>query len=71
MPQRKKQKARDVRRVRRMARLGPTLGFRVKDGRGRYRSNLIWVDPTYEGVVSTAVTGYHFFFSIGPFASGM
>jgi hypothetical protein len=38
----------------RMAKLGPTLGFRVKDGRGRYRSNVIWIDPTYEGTVSSA-----------------
>jgi hypothetical protein len=36
----------------RMAMRGPTLGFRVKDGRGKYRSNLIWIDPEYEGAVS-------------------
>jgi hypothetical protein len=37
----------------RMAKLGSrTLGFRVKDGRGKYRSNVIWVDATYEGEVS-------------------
>ena len=38
----------------RMATRGPTLGFRVKDGQGKYRSNLIWVDPTYEGEVNGA-----------------
>jgi hypothetical protein len=38
----------------RMATLGPTLGFRVKDSRGTYRSNIIWVDPTYEGTVSAS-----------------
>ena len=35
-----------------MAKLGPTLGFRVKDGRGRYRSNVVWLNPEYEGPVS-------------------
>jgi hypothetical protein len=39
----------------RMATLGPTLGFRIKDGRGKYRSNVIWFDPTYEGDVSAAL----------------
>ena len=38
----------------RMATLGPTLGFRLKDGRGKYRSNVIWIDPTYEGEVNAA-----------------
>jgi hypothetical protein len=38
----------------RMATRGPTLGFRVKDVRGRYRSNVIWVNPEYEGAVSAA-----------------
>ena len=38
----------------RMATLGPTLGFRIKDARGKYRSNMIWFDPTYEGEVSAA-----------------
>lgn len=38
----------------RMATRGPTLGFRVKDARGKYRSNIIWVDPTYAGSVSAA-----------------
>ena len=37
----------------RMATRGPTMGFRVKDGQGKYRSNVIWIDPTYEGPVST------------------
>jgi len=36
----------------RMATRGPTLGFRVKDGRGKYRSNIIWVNPEYEGTVT-------------------
>jgi hypothetical protein len=38
----------------RMAKLGPTLGFRVKDGRGRCRSNVVWLNPGYEGPVSAA-----------------
>jgi hypothetical protein len=38
----------------RMATLGPTFGFRVKDGRGKYRSNIIWFDPAYEGKVNAA-----------------
>jgi hypothetical protein len=38
----------------RMATRGPTLGFRVKDSRGKYRSNIIWIDPTYEGEVNAA-----------------
>jgi hypothetical protein len=34
----------------RMAKLGSrTLGFRVKDGRGKYRSNIIWVNAEYDG----------------------
>jgi hypothetical protein len=37
-----------------MATLGPTLGFRLKDNRGKYRSNVIWIDPTYEGEVNAA-----------------
>jgi hypothetical protein len=36
----------------RMATRGPTLGFRVKDRRGKYRSNIIWMKPTYTGFVS-------------------
>jgi hypothetical protein len=38
----------------RMATLGPTLGFRVKDSRGKYRSNIIWINPEYQGAVSAA-----------------
>lgn len=38
----------------RMAARGPTLGFRVKDGRGKYRSNVIWLNPEYDGEVSAA-----------------
>jgi hypothetical protein len=38
----------------RMATRGPTLGFRIKDGRGKYRSNIIWIDPTYEGETNSA-----------------
>lgn len=39
----------------RMAKLGDrTLRFRVKDSRGKYRSNIIWVNPTYEGTVSAS-----------------
>ena len=38
-----------------MATLGSrTLGFRVKDGHGKYRSNIIWVDPEYEGDCTAA-----------------
>ena len=36
----------------RMATHGPTLGFRLKDVRGKYRSNIVWFDPTYEGEVN-------------------
>lgn len=28
-----------------------TFGFKVKDGKGRYRSNIIWLDPAYEGPI--------------------
>ena len=38
----------------RMATLGPTLGFRIRDQRGKYRSNIIWFDATYEGEVTPA-----------------
>jgi hypothetical protein len=38
----------------RMATLGPTLGFRLKDTRGKYRSNVVWFDATYEGEVNAA-----------------
>jgi hypothetical protein len=38
----------------RMATRGPTLGFRVKDARGKYCSNIIWINPEYEGSVSAA-----------------
>ena len=38
----------------RMAKLGVTLGFRVKDGRGKYHSNVVWLNPEYEGAVSAA-----------------
>ena len=34
----------------RMAARGPTLGFRVKHNQsGKYRSNMIWVNPDFEG----------------------
>jgi hypothetical protein len=36
----------------RMATRGPTLGFRVKDERGRYRSNIVWLNPEYQGEVT-------------------
>lgn len=38
----------------RMATRGPTLGFRLKDARGKYRSNVIWIDPSYAGTVNAA-----------------
>jgi hypothetical protein len=37
-----------------MATLGVTLGFRVRDSRGKHRSNIIWLNPEYEGEVSAA-----------------
>ena len=34
----------------RMATRGPTLGFRIKHVQtGKYRSNIIWVNPEYTG----------------------
>jgi hypothetical protein len=38
----------------RMATGGPTFGFRIRDAGGEYRSNVIWVNPAYEGAVSAA-----------------
>ncbi len=38
----------------RMAVLGPTLGFRVREAGGKYRSNVIWLNPGYTGAVSAA-----------------
>jgi hypothetical protein len=38
----------------RMATRGPTMGFRIKDNRGKYHSNINWFDPTYEGEVNAA-----------------
>jgi hypothetical protein len=36
----------------RMAKLGhATVGFRVKDARGKHRSNVIWIDPDFDGEV--------------------
>lgn len=33
-----------------MATRGPTFGFRVKDVKtGRYRSNVVWVNPDFVG----------------------
>jgi len=32
--------------------VGRTFGFRVRDGAGKYRSNIVWVDPSYAGSVS-------------------
>jgi hypothetical protein len=36
----------------RMAVLGPTLGFRVREADGTYRSNVIWLNPGYTGAVT-------------------
>ncbi|MFO0890624.1 MAG: hypothetical protein U0790_15955 [Isosphaeraceae bacterium] len=36
------------------AKVGRTLGFRVRDGGGKYRSNIIWVDPEYVGEINEA-----------------
>ena len=38
----------------RMATLGVTLGFRVRDSRGKHRSNIIWLNAEYDGEVSAA-----------------
>ena len=37
-----------------MATLGVTLGFRVRDAHGKHRSNIIWLNPEYDGEVSAA-----------------
>jgi hypothetical protein len=37
----------------RMAVLGVTLGFRVREPSGKYRSNVIWLNPAYTGAVSS------------------
>lgn len=31
-----------------------TLGFQVRDARGRLRSNIIWLDPEYDGEINEA-----------------
>jgi hypothetical protein len=31
-----------------------TFGFRVKDERGKYKSNIVWLDPAYQSRVSQA-----------------
>jgi hypothetical protein len=36
------------------AKASRTLGFRVLDSRGKHRSNIVWVDPTYEGEINEA-----------------
>lgn len=33
---------------------GRTFGFRVRDASGKYRSNIIWVDPSYRGEINEA-----------------
>lgn len=33
----------------RMGRSNVTFGFRIRDENGKYRSNLIWVNPEYAG----------------------
>ncbi len=33
----------------RMAKRGRTMGFRVKDSSGKCCSNIIWINPEYEG----------------------
>jgi hypothetical protein len=33
---------------------GRTFGFRVRDARGKFRSNIIWTDPEYEGEINEA-----------------
>jgi hypothetical protein len=38
----------------RMATLGVTLGFRLKDARGKYHSNMNWINPHYEGEVTAS-----------------
>lgn len=36
------------------AKVGRTFGFRLLDSGGKYRSNIVWVDPTYEGEITAA-----------------
>jgi hypothetical protein len=36
------------------AKVSRTLGFRVRDAGGRYRSNIVWVDPDYVGEIDEA-----------------
>ena len=31
-----------------------TFGFRVRDASGKYRSNIVWVDPSYSGEINEA-----------------
>jgi hypothetical protein len=31
-----------------------TFGFRVRDAQGKFRSNIVWVDPEYDGEVNEA-----------------
>jgi hypothetical protein len=31
-----------------------TFGFRIKDERGKYKSNIVWLNPEHEGPVSQA-----------------
>ena len=36
------------------AKVGRTLGFQVRDAAGKYRSNIVWVDPEYTGEINEA-----------------
>lgn len=31
-----------------------TFGFRVRDRNGKYQSNIVWVDPGYQGEINEA-----------------
>jgi hypothetical protein len=34
--------------------VGRTFGFRVRDAGGKYRSNIVWVNPEYSGEINEA-----------------
>ncbi len=36
------------------AKVGRTFGFQVREAAGKYRSNIVWVDPEYTGEINEA-----------------
>ncbi|MEO6810373.1 MAG: hypothetical protein ABI353_14755 [Isosphaeraceae bacterium] len=40
------------------AKTGRTFGFRVLDNGGKYRSNIVWVNPNYDGEINEAWVRY-------------